>query len=57
MLQNNPLFANNPQFREMMPAMLQQLQNPEMRTAMSNPQVLQVMPCDLHLFCYLLCLV
>lgn len=43
MMQNNPLFANNPQLRQMMPAMLQQMQNPEFQSAMRNPRVVTAM--------------
>lgn len=43
-LADNPLFQGNPalqeQMRSMMPQLLQQLQNPEMQTLMSNPQAL-----------------
>lgn len=43
----NPLLAGNPalqeQMRQMMPQFVQQLQNPEVRSLMSNPQALQAM--------------
>ncbi|XP_014285132.1 ubiquilin-1 [Halyomorpha halys] len=41
---SNPLFANNPmlqsQMREMMPTLMNQLQNPEMQSLFTNPQAL-----------------
>ncbi|XP_022129732.1 ubiquilin-1 [Pieris rapae] len=44
LINQNPMFANNPQLQEqirtMMPQMLTQLQNPEMQQMMSNPQAL-----------------
>merc|ERR1712013_575883 len=45
MLSNNPLFAGNPamqqQMTQMMPQMLQQMQNPAVQQLMSNPEALQ----------------
>jgi len=45
MLSNNPLFAGNPamqqQMAQMMPQMLQQMQNPAVQQLMSNPEALQ----------------
>nr|KAG5691540.1 hypothetical protein BaRGS_012340 [Batillaria attramentaria] len=42
---NNPLFAGNPalmeQFRAQLPTMMQQLNNPEMQGALSNPRALE----------------
>ena len=55
MLSNNPLFAGNPamqqQMSQMMPQMLQQMQNPAVQQLMSNPEALQVKydPCLLVL--------
>ncbi|KOB76757.1 Ubiquilin 1,2 [Operophtera brumata] len=47
LINQNPMFANNPQLQEqirsMMPQMLNQLQNPEMQQMMSNPQFMQRM--------------
>jgi ubiquilin len=47
MIDSNPMFANNPELREQMtrtmPTMLQQLQNPEMRNLLTNPDALQAM--------------
>lgn len=43
MLQNNPMFANNPQLQSMIPSMMQQMQNPEVQTAMQNPRVIEAM--------------
>ena len=47
MVENNPMVAANPQLREQMirtmPNMLQQLQNPEMRNLLTNPDALQAM--------------
>lgn len=43
MMQNNPLLNSNPQLRQMMPQMLQQMQNPEFQTAMRNPRVVEAM--------------
>lgn len=44
-LGQNPLFASNPQLleqmRTMMPAFMQQMQNPEVQNLMTNPQALQ----------------
>lgn len=44
---NNPMFANNPQLQasmsNMMPVLLQQMQNPEMQNAMTNPRVLEAL--------------
>merc|ERR1719186_729931 len=44
MLSNNPLFAGNPamqqQMAQMMPQMLQQMQNPSVQQLMSNPEAL-----------------
>ncbi|GAB6023079.1 hypothetical protein CHUAL_007170 [Chamberlinius hualienensis] len=43
-IQNNPLFAGRPQMQEqmraMMPMFLQQMQNPEFQSIMTNPQAL-----------------
>merc|ERR1719357_1450465 len=45
MLSDNPLFAGNPamqqQMAQMMPQMLQQMQNPAVQQLMSNPEALQ----------------
>ncbi|XP_059047887.1 ubiquilin-1 [Achroia grisella] len=47
LINQNPMFANNPQLqdqiRTMMPQMLTQLQNPEMQQMMSNPQALNAL--------------
>ncbi|XP_072260195.1 ubiquilin-1 [Pyxicephalus adspersus] len=47
MLQNNPLFAGNPQLqdqmRQQLPIFLQQMQNPETLSAMSNPRAMQAL--------------
>ncbi|XP_060809670.1 ubiquilin-1-like [Amyelois transitella] len=47
LINQNPMFANNPQLqdqiRTMMPQMLAQLQNPEMQQMMSNPQALNAL--------------
>uniref|UniRef100_A0A1B6F189 UBA domain-containing protein n=3 Tax=Cuerna arida TaxID=1464854 RepID=A0A1B6F189_9HEMI len=44
-LANNPLLASNPalqtQFREMMPTLLQQMQNPDIQGLMTNPEALR----------------
>ncbi|CAF0765197.1 unnamed protein product [Brachionus calyciflorus] len=46
-IENSPQLAGNPELREQvmrsMPAMLQQLQNPEMRSLLTNPEALQAM--------------
>ena len=43
----NPMFAGNPQLQEsmrnMMPAFLQQMSNPEVQNAMTNPRALNAM--------------
>merc|ERR1740128_166503 len=45
MLSNNPMFAGNPalqqQMQQMMPQMLQQMQNPQVQQMMGNPDALQ----------------
>ena len=45
-ISSNPLFAGNPQLQEqmrnMMPAMLQQMQSPAVQGLMTNPEALQV---------------
>ncbi|XP_049872020.1 ubiquilin-4 [Pectinophora gossypiella] len=47
LINQNPMFANNPQLqdqiRTMMPQMLAQLQNPEMQQMMTNPQALNAL--------------
>ncbi|XP_069735837.1 ubiquilin-1-like isoform X3 [Phaenicophaeus curvirostris] len=47
MMLNNPLFAGNPQLQEQMrqqlPAFLQQMQNPDTLSAMSNPRAMQAL--------------
>ncbi|XP_044129706.1 ubiquilin-1 isoform X2 [Bufo gargarizans] len=47
MMQNNPLFAGNPQLqdqmRQQMPIFLQQMQNPDTLSAMSNPRAMQAL--------------
>ncbi|XP_028658260.1 ubiquilin-1-like isoform X1 [Erpetoichthys calabaricus] len=47
MMLNNPLFAGNPQLQEQMrqqlPVFLQQMQNPETLSAMSNPRAMQAL--------------
>lgn len=47
LLSANPMFANNPELRERMssqlPAMLQQMQRPEMQAIMTNPRAFQAM--------------
>lgn len=47
MTENSPQLAGNPELREQvnraMPAMLQQLQNPEMRTLLTNPEAIQAL--------------
>uniref|UniRef100_A0A8C5P9Q0 Ubiquilin-4 n=1 Tax=Leptobrachium leishanense TaxID=445787 RepID=A0A8C5P9Q0_9ANUR len=47
MMQNNPLFAGNPQLqdqmRQQLPIFLQQMQNPETLSAMSNPRAMQAL--------------
>ncbi|XP_030833278.1 ubiquilin-1-like [Strongylocentrotus purpuratus] len=44
-MRNNPLFAGNPQLQEqmttMMPSFLQQMQNPDVQQAMTNPRAMQ----------------
>merc|ERR1719210_201793 len=46
-LQANPMFAGNPalqeQLRAQMPHFLQQMQNPEIQSALSNPRALEAM--------------
>ncbi|OCT97921.1 ubiquilin-1 [Xenopus laevis] len=46
-MQNNPLFSGNPQLQEQMrqqlPFFLQQMQNPETLSAMSNPRAMQAL--------------
>ncbi|XP_061598492.1 ubiquilin-4 isoform X1 [Cololabis saira] len=46
-LMNNPLFAGNPQlqeqFRSQLPVFLQQMQNPEALTVMTNPRAMQAL--------------
>jgi hypothetical protein len=46
LLANNPFFAGNPemqeQMRTMLPTMMQQMQNPEMQSIITNPQAIQV---------------
>ncbi|KAM4050931.1 ubiquilin-1 [Anomaloglossus baeobatrachus] len=47
MMQNNPLFAGNPQLqdqmRQQLPIFLQQMQNPDTLSAMSNPRAMQAL--------------
>ncbi|XP_021460944.2 ubiquilin-1 isoform X1 [Oncorhynchus mykiss] len=47
MMLNNPLFSGNPQLqqqmRQQLPMFLQQMQNPEMLSAMSNPRAMQAL--------------
>ncbi|KAL4630121.1 ubiquilin-1 isoform X1 [Arapaima gigas] len=47
MILNNPLFTGNPQLqqqmRQQLPVFLQQMQNPEMLSAMSNPRAMQAL--------------
>ncbi|KAK1174682.1 ubiquilin-1-like [Acipenser oxyrinchus oxyrinchus] len=47
MMLNNPLFSGNPQLQEQMrqqlPVFLQQMQNPETLSAMSNPRAMQAL--------------
>jgi len=47
LVDSNPQLNSNPELREQvtrsLPAMLQQLQNPEMRSLMTNPEALQAM--------------
>ncbi|KPP67810.1 ubiquilin-1-like [Scleropages formosus] len=47
MILNNPLFSGNPQLqqqmRQQLPVFLQQMQNPEMLSAMSNPRAMQAL--------------
>ncbi|XP_053323055.1 ubiquilin-1 isoform X2 [Spea bombifrons] len=47
MMQNNPLFAGNPQLqdqmRQQLPLFLQQMQNPDTLSAMSNPRAMQAL--------------
>ncbi|CAH2294224.1 ubiquilin-1 isoform X1 [Pelobates cultripes] len=47
MMQNNPLFAGNPQLqdqmRQQLPTFLQQMQNPDTLSAMSNPRAMQAL--------------
>lgn len=47
MMQNNPLFAGNPQLqdqmRQQLPTFLQQMQNPDTISAMSNPRAMQAL--------------
>ncbi|XP_053151688.1 ubiquilin-1 isoform X1 [Hemicordylus capensis] len=47
MMLNNPLFAGNPQLQEQMrqqiPTFLQQMQNPDTLSAMSNPRAMQAL--------------
>merc|ERR1719244_2105152 len=44
MLSNNPIFAGNPQMQQqmqqMMPQLIQQMQNPQIQTLMSNPDAM-----------------
>ncbi|KAG8455287.1 hypothetical protein GDO86_001474 [Hymenochirus boettgeri] len=46
-MQNNPLFSGNPQLqdqvRQQLPVLLQQMQNPETLSAMSNPRAMQAL--------------
>ena len=39
----NPLFANNPQMREMMPIVLEQMQRPEMQNLYTNPRAMEAL--------------
>ncbi|KAJ2949675.1 hypothetical protein O0L34_g15602 [Tuta absoluta] len=47
LINQNPMFANNPQLQEqirsMMPQMIAQLQNPDMQQMMANPQALNAL--------------
>ncbi|KAM4710068.1 ubiquilin-1 [Discoglossus pictus] len=47
MMQNNPLFAGNPQLqdqlRQQLPVFIQQMQNPDTLSAMSNPRAMQAL--------------
>ncbi|XP_066921093.1 ubiquilin-1-like isoform X1 [Clytia hemisphaerica] len=47
MLQNNPMYANNPQMAELMsqqmPNLMERMQSPEYQAAMSNPNMMQAM--------------
>nr|CAB3267468.1 ubiquilin-1 [Phallusia mammillata] len=42
-LSQNPMFANNPQMAEMLPAMLRQMQSPEMQALYTNPRAMEAM--------------
>ena len=39
----NPMFANNPQMREMIPMMIQQMQRPEMQSLYTNPRAMEAL--------------
>lgn len=45
MVMNNPMFANNPELREQMinalPAMMEQMRNPEVQSLMQNREALE----------------
>ena len=45
MVANNPMFANNPELREQMmnalPAMMEQMRNPEVQSLMQNREALE----------------
>jgi len=47
MMANNPMLAGNPQLQEQMrqslPAMMQQMQNPEVQAMLTNPQAMEAM--------------
>ena len=47
MIGNNPMFANNPQLRDQMlnslPAMIEQMRNPEVQALMQNREALEAM--------------
>ncbi|KAL8590892.1 hypothetical protein ACOMHN_047012 [Nucella lapillus] len=46
-MSSNPMFANNPQlmehFRTQLPTMMQQMNNPQVQAAVSNPRVMEAM--------------
>lgn len=47
MIRNNPLYANNPQMQQhlstMLPSFLNQMNNPDMRQALTNPEALRAL--------------
>ena len=43
MMSLNPMFANNPQMREMLPMMIEQMRRPEMQNLYSNPRAMEAL--------------